>query len=96
MNDLLNTSRRFLKRNASTILTAVGGAGVVATSIMAVKATPKALILLHEAKEEKGDELTLSETIKVAGPVYIPAIITGAATLSCIFGANALNKRQQA
>lgn len=96
MNDLLNTSRRFLKRNASTILTCVGGAGVVATSIMAVKATPKALVLIENAKEEKGEELTPLETFKVAGPVYIPAVLTGMTTLACIFGANALNKRQQA
>ena len=43
---------RFLKRNASTILTCVGAVGVVATSVMAVKATPKALILLEKAKGE--------------------------------------------
>lgn len=96
MNELLNASRRFVKRNASTILTCVGGVGVVATSIMAVKATPKALRLLEEAKEEKGEDLTPLETFQVAGPVYIPAILTGVTTLSCIFGANALNKRQQA
>lgn len=35
----------FIKRNASTILTFVGGEGLIATSFMAVKATPKALYL---------------------------------------------------
>jgi hypothetical protein len=63
---------------------------------MAVKATPKALMLLEEAKKEKGEELTKVEVIKAAGPVYIPAIMTGAATIACIFGANILNRRQQA
>lgn len=85
-----------VKRNAPTILTCVGGLGVVATSIMAAKATPKAIRLLEEAKEKKGENLTKLETFKVAGPVYIPSIITGISTLACIFGANALNKRQQA
>lgn len=96
MNKLLNCSRLFLKRNASTILTCVGGAGVVATSVMTAKATPKAIQLLEEAKNEKGEELTKLEKVKVAGPSYIPAIITGVSTIACIFGANALNKRQQA
>lgn len=96
MNNLLNSSRLFVKRNASTILTCAGGVGVVATTIMAVKATPKAMLLVAKAEEEKGERLTRLETFKVAGPVYIPAIVTGAATLACIFGANALNKRQQA
>lgn len=86
----------FIKRNAPTILTCVGGVGVVATAVMAVKATPKALDLLEQAREEKGDDLTKLETVKVAGPVYIPAALTGAGTLACIFGANVLNKRQQA
>ncbi len=86
----------FIKRNASTILTFVGGAGLIATSVMAVKTTPKALYLLEEAKSEKGDELTKMEILRVAGPAYIPTIITGAATLACIFGANVLNKCKQA
>lgn len=97
MNDkLLRSSKLFLKRNASTILTCVGGIGIVATAVVAVKATPKALRLIEEAKEEKGEELTKLEVANVAGPVYIPAVLIGAATIAAIFGANVLNKRQQA
>jgi len=51
---------------------------------------------LENAKEEKGEKLTKWETVKTAGPVYIPSIVTGAATVACIFGADVLNKRQQA
>lgn len=96
MNKLLIKSGKFLKRNSSTILTCVGAAGVVATAVLAVKATPKATRLLEEAKKEKGEELTKFEVVKVAGPVYIPAVVTGVSTIACIFGANVLNKRQQA
>lgn len=93
---LLQSSMLFLKKNASTILTCAGGAGVIATSVMAVKATPKALSLLEKAKEEKGEDLTKVEKVKVAGPAYIPAVIMGVSTIACIFGANILNQRQQA
>ena len=86
----------FFKRNASTILTCVGAVGVVATSVMAVKATPKAIKLLEEAKEQKGEDLTKFEKVKTAAPAYIPAVATGAATIACIFSAEILNKRQQA
>lgn len=96
MTKFLGKSKLFLHRNASTILTCIGGAGVVATSVLAVTATPKALKLLEEAEKKKGEELTTVETIKTAGPVYIPAIAVGLSTIACIFGANALNKRQQA
>lgn len=96
MNRLLANSKLFLKRNSSTILTCVGAVGVVTTAVLAVKATPKALDLLREAEAEKGEELTVLEKVQVAGPAYIPAAVTGASTIACIFGANALNKRQQA
>lgn len=96
MNNLVHRVKLFCGQNASTILTYVGGAGVVATSVMAVRATPKALRLLDEAEQEKGEELTKLESVRVAGPVYIPAILVGASTIACIFGANVLNKRKQA
>lgn len=88
--------RSFVKQHSSTILTFIGAGGVVATSVLAVKATPKAISLLSDAKIEKGDNLTKKEIVKTAAPVYIPAISACAATLACIFGANALNKKQQA
>ena len=96
MRNLLGSSKLYLKQNASTILTVVGAAGVVVTSVMAVKATPKALIALDVAKEEKGEDLTTTEKVMVVGPVYIPTILVGASTITCIFGANVLNKRTQA
>lgn len=96
MNNLVNVSKSFLKRNASTILTCLGAAGVIATSITAVRATPKAELLLKEAKEEKGENLTILEKIQTAGPAYIPSLLIGASTIACIFGANVLNTRQQA
>lgn len=96
MNSLLSKSQVFLKRNSATILTVVGAAGVIATTVTAVKATPKALLLLEEAEEIKGEELTKFEKVKIAGPAYIPTVVLGVSTLACIFGANTLNKRNQA
>lgn len=96
MNKLIHQAALFCRRNAPTILTYVGGVGVVATSVMAVKATPKALSILEEAKKEKEEELTKLEVVKAVWPVYIPAIVTGVGTLMCVFGANVLNKHAQA
>lgn len=96
MRTLLNHSKLFFKRNSSTILTCVGAVGVVTTAVMAVKETPKALQLIEDAKEEKGEDLTKWETVKIAGPVYIPSIVIGTSTIACIFGANVLNKHNQA
>ena len=96
LNGLSVKTKLFFKRNSSTILTCVGSIGVAATAVLAVKATPKAMRLLESAKEEKGEELTTLETVKIASPAYIPAAIAGISTIACIFGANILSKRQQA
>lgn len=96
MSKLLQQATRFVKRNSSTILTAAGGVGVVATAVLSVKATPKALYLLEKAEEEKGEKLTKTEVFTTAAPAYIPAALVGVSTIACIVGANVLNKRDQA
>ena len=93
---MLHKTKMFLNRNSSTILTWIGAAGVIATTTLAVRATPKAVLLLEEAKKEKGEELTNTEVVTTVIPVYIPSIIVGVSTITCIFGANFLNKRNQA
>lgn len=96
MANLLQSTKGFCKRNATTILTSVGAVGVVATAVLAVKATPKALQQLEAAKEEKGEELTKFEMVKVAGPAYIPAVLVGVSTISCVLGADILSRRKRA
>lgn len=96
MNGLIDKSRMFLKQKSPTILTCVGAAGVVATAVSAAKSTPKALALIAKAEEEKQAKLTKWEKVKASISAYVPAIVLGASTITCIFGANALNKRNQA
>lgn len=89
------------KSTISTILTCIGAAGVVVTSVLTAKAYAKASLAIENAMDEKYDskgdfELTKIEKIKAVTPVYIPPIITGTATIACIFGANVLNKQAQA
>lgn len=96
MNKVLTVSKRFIKKNSSTILTCAGAAGVVGTAVLAVKATPKALKLIEEAEREKGDELSKWEVVQVTAPTYIPAVLLGMGTITCIFGAHMVNQRTQA
>ena len=86
----------WLKCSSPTILICVSAIGVVATAVMAAKAAPKAKQLLEEAKKENGAELSKKETVKVAAPVYIPAMVSGALTITCMFCANTLSRRTQA
>ena len=93
---ILAKTARSLKRASPTILAVFGSAGVVATTILAVQATPKATKLIDAKKEEKGEKLTILETIQASGMTYAPTALVGIATIACIFGSNALNKRSQA
>lgn len=97
---LVKQAENALKKASPTILTCLGAIGVVATAILAVKATPKAMELVKadSRKNHDGDPnaATRVEVVKSCWKCYIPAAVTGAATITCIFGANILNRRQQA
>lgn len=89
-------TKKYLKNHSPTILSGIASAGVVVTTVMAVKATPKALQLLEDAANEQNDKLSEIEIIRIAAPAYIPTAITCLLTIICILGANALNRKQQA
>ena len=86
----------FLKKNSATILTVAAAAGVITTSVLSAKAAIKASRVLTHKEEEKGEKLTFEETISAVWTIYIPSVVAGMSTIACVFGANILNKRQQA
>lgn len=68
----------------------------MATAVLAAKEATRAGERIFWAQDEKGAPLTVKETVLTAAPCYIPAVMVGAGTIACIFGANALNQKQQA
>lgn len=107
MNGLLRKSKLYLKRSSPTILTCASVIGMVATTVMAVRVTPKATRLIEQSEVEKklklgqgseslDGELTPLEIIQLTWRCYIPAALVGLSTIVCIFGANILNERNQA
>ena len=97
---LAQRSKIYLRKASPTILSGLGAAGVIVTSVLAVRATPKALrkIRADSKANHDGDPEAYSklEAVKSAWVCYIPVAISGTATIFCIFGANVLNKHQQA
>jgi len=97
LSNIANGVRTAMKKHSPEILTGIGIAGMITTSVLAVKATPKALILIEDKKDEEGvDKLTPVETIKAAWPCYIPAAVTGALSVACLIGASSVNVRRNA
>lgn len=89
--------RMSISKHSPEILTGIGIAGMVITTVMAVRATPKALILIEDKKAENDvDKLTPVETIKATWTCYIPAAITGCLSIFCLIGASSVNARRNA
>ena len=87
--------RTAMKKHSPEILTGIGIAGMITTTAMAVKATPKALILIEEKKDElEADILSGKEIVKVAWPCYIPAVVVGSISVFCLIGASSTNLRR--
>lgn len=92
--------KEFVNENSANILTGLGVVGVVSTAVLAAKETPKALQMLEEKDrvkmEECGCSLTPMEKVITVTPAYIPAVLTGLATIGCILGANRIGQYKQA
>lgn len=100
MKGLLSNTKSFLKRSSPTILTCFSIVGVVGTTVLAVKATPKAVELIKNDSRRNHDgdpyAYTKLEAVQSCWQCYIPAALVGFSTIICIIGINVLNKRNQA
>ena len=106
---LIKIAQDTLEKRSPEILTGVGIAGMFTTTILAVKATPKALRLIENERvnrkfdRENGipdvfapEEISVKDTIKLCWKCYIPAAITCSASIACLIGASSVNSRRNA
>lgn len=97
VSKLINNTKVWTQKHSPEILIGIGVTGMITTTVLAVKATPRALYLIALEKEElKVDKLTPVETIKATWKCYIPAMVLCAASTSCIIGANSVNLKRNA
>lgn len=94
----MNVSK-FFKHHAQSILTGLSMIGLASTTILAVKATPKAIELIESdsRRNHDGDPhgYTIPEAIQSSWKCYIPALAIGAATGISILSMGVINRRQQ-
>lgn len=93
--------KRMLAQKSPLICTCLGAAGVIATAVLTSRATIKAtqyvdFYMRWETEDKHVHYSPKAEIVKAVWKEYIPAAATGLATIALIFGANALNKKQQA
>ena len=97
LSNLVRDMRLSLSRHSPEILIGLGVTGMITTTVLAVKATPKALRLIEMRKEELDVEsLTPIETVKTTWKCYIPAAVSGAVSVACVIGSNSVNAKRNA
>ena len=108
LNMFINKLRASTKKHSPEILTGIGIAGMISSTVLAVKATPKALRIIEDAERVKyakthpgelatdREPLTPVETVKATWKQYIPAAVTGAASIGCLIGGNSIHARRNA
>lgn len=100
MNHLIangfNNTRKFIIKNSPQILTGIGISGMIGSTVLAVKATPKACELINNRKKELNKDIDYKEIIQIAWKPYIPAFCLGIGSIACILGASAINSKRQA
>ena len=97
LSKFIKDAQSLLTKHSPEILMGIGITGMLTTTILAVKATPKAIKLIEAKKEiEEVDELTPIETVKTCWKCYIPAAATGVASMACLIGSSSVSVRRNA
>lgn len=101
LSGVLKSVQTAMKKHSPEILTGIGIAGMITSTVMAVKATPKALKLLDEYKFERGypeetEKIPPVEVVKTTWLCYIPSAIIGSISVMCLIGASSTNLRRNA
>ena len=92
-----STMEAMVKKHGPEILTGLGTAGMVVTTILAVQATPKALRLLEAKQQElETEKLTPVQAVQAAWLCYIPAAATGMLSILCLVCASSAHGRRNA
>lgn len=100
MAALFKNVKMAVSEHSPEILTGLGIAGMITTTVLAVKATPKALELIEDRKDELDiyptEKLPPVETVKATWKCYIPAAVTGVTSIACLIGASSVNAKRNA
>lgn len=100
LGKMLKDTQSAMSRHSPEILTGFAIAGMVTAVVLAIKATPRAMECIEDAKEELGlekdEKLTAAETVKATWKCYIPTAVTVAASGACMIGANSVNFKRNA
>lgn len=86
-----------LSKHSPEILLGIGITGMISTTVLAVKATPKALQLIEmEKNKTRRKPFGAVDAAKACWKCYIPAVVTGVASAACLIGAHSVHAQRNA
>ena len=92
LKDIRDNVIKSVSEKSPEILIGLGLAGMLTSTVLAVKATPKALDIL----EQEDRELSKIDKVKLTWKCYAPAAIGYCTSAACIIGANSVNSKRNA
>lgn len=97
INNFFKSLHRSVRKYSPEILTGLGIAGMISSTVMAIKATPKAMKHIEEKKKEMNTEqLKPMEVVSTTWKCYIPSAVTILGSSACIIGASTVHTKRNA
>ncbi len=101
---LVHRASKLAIDNSPTILTTIGVVGTITTAYLAGKASFEASDIIrlkegdeyHSEEDRRDSQEVIKDRVRLVWRLYVPAITTGVATISCIVGANQVGARRAA
>lgn len=99
-------------RHSPELLLGIGIGGMISSTVMAVKSTPKALAIIENEKKRQtkainesigaeGEHISVNnlkkkEIVKLVWKEYVPSAVIGGLSIACILSANSINSKRKA
>lgn len=96
ISELTKVFRKKVSEKSPEILMGAGIAGMLTSTVLAVKATPKVYEMIKEEEEYLNDKLTPKEKVKIAWKPYLPAALTFGVSAACLIGSNHVKTKRGA
>ena len=104
LNNLVARAGKMASDNSPLILTAIGCVGTVTTAVLASKATIKAVDIIAQEQlrldltspQERAYQLDNKDRVLLVWKEFMPAIVSGVGTITCIICANRIGTRRAA
>ena len=86
---------KFFKKHGTKMLVMGACVGTVGAVVEGIRITPKAMEAIETAEIEKGEDLSVTEKIRVAGPLYLPCGIMALQAVACAIGCEVIHTKKE-